>query len=80
MSLEMQLAIARKRGEVGMTRSGFTVAPSAPALPGPAPTPSLPTPGTPAEVTGPLLGRPLERIAPGGTSVFGTRSFGEGER
>lgn len=85
MSLEMQIAIARKRGGVGMTRSGFTVAPTAPSLPGPAPTPSLPGPGTPAGggVTGPLLGRPVERIPAGGISVFGiptTREFGEGER
>jgi len=87
MSLEMQMAVARRIGAGGMTASGFRVAPAAPSLPGPAPTPSLPGPETPA-MTGPRLGRPLERIAPGGVGVFGGVSpfriqrefFGEGER
>lgn len=81
MSLEMQLAIARRRGGVGVTGSGFIATPSAPSLPTPAPTPSLPGPGIPADRTGPLLGRPVERMAPGGISVFGGVSpFLEGER
>ncbi len=82
MSLEMQLAIARRRGEVGVTGSGFIATPPAPALPTPAPTPSLPGPGIPAgEVRDTRFRQAIQ--APAGATFggsAGSRYFGEGER
>lgn len=64
MSLQIQLAIANKRGGALVTGSGFVVAPPAPALPTPAPTPSLPGAISPA------AGEPTARIMPIGKPVI----------
>lgn len=59
MSLEMHLAVLRRMGAGGVTRSGFVAAPPRPSLPPRTPTPSLPGPGIPAEGP-PQLGRIIE--------------------